>query len=100
MQAGGLHHFLVYPESARYSPAVIVSAACRILAKCCSKRGAMVRPEFEDSEAPSGKILLVPQIFVADDQQFEAGRFSDAKQFAIFEFAPAHLRSGVNLMRR
>src|SRR5262249_52309789 len=56
------------------------------------KCGTMVCPKLENRYRADGNILLIAQIFVADDQQIESLRFSRAQQIAIFEFVPTHLK--------
>jgi len=38
------------------------------------QRRAMIGPEFENAESAARKILLIRQVFVADDEQIETGQ--------------------------
>lgn len=69
---------------------------CKMFLECRT----MVCPEFQDSEAALGQILLIEQVLIADDKQIESARFGHLKQLAIFEIAPAHFYGRENFMIR
>ncbi len=59
----------------------------------------MIGPQFQDGKTSAGKILLMAQVLVANDQQLETRFLSGSEESAVFESAPTHLHSGQNLVR-
>ncbi|MEI7730216.1 MAG: hypothetical protein WCO56_11630 [Verrucomicrobiota bacterium] len=57
----------------------------------------VVGGKFQDSDAPSGQILLVTDILIAGDEKIELG-FSQPDEIAIFEATPATLLGGTALV--
>ena len=49
----------------------------------------MTGKQFENGQPPTGEVLLMPQVLVANDEQLEARRLGFAEQVAIFQFTPA-----------
>ena len=59
----------------------------------------VIRPKFENRQAPFREVLLVTDVLIADDEQIEPCCLSFTNQVAILELPPAHLHRSVNFMR-
>ena len=55
------------------------------------QRGPVIGPEFKDGELAARQVLLIPEIFVRNDEQGEAILFRELQEFAVADAAPAHL---------
>src|SRR5207249_1283998 len=47
--------------------------------------------QFNDGDLPTGKVLLIPEIFVRRDEHVESIALGGVKQSAVLEFSPATL---------
>ena len=54
------------------------------------KRGAVVRPEFENRNAPGREVLLTAEVLVRHNEQDESGLFRGVEQLAVAEAPPPH----------
>jgi hypothetical protein len=50
------------------------SAAARIAAKCFSRVGAVIRPEFQNRQPLTGQVLLMAKVLVRDDEEVKTQR--------------------------
>ncbi len=54
------------------------------------------RPEHQDGESTSSKVLLIPKILVRGDQEIKSGRFGLLNQLPVIQLAPAALERGLD----
>ena len=55
------------------------------------ERRAMVGPQLKNGEPPAREVLLIPQILVANDEQFEGSSFRLAEEVPIGQITPPKL---------
>ncbi len=56
--------------------------------------GAVIRPEFQNRQSPTGQILLMAKVLVRDDEEVKPGVLGRGQEVAIFDSRPALFLDG------